>query len=265
MDDVSHRDGRPGFEATRDALIAEPWPLAEGLVERVLALVPSIEVDAAPANLDRLSTAVSLALDALHEPDRLGELARIWAPTLRDVGLTPTHVSTMAREIAGLVAALVTEYDEFEDTGRWTDAASKIAESLSREIERSATSEAERAIEHQPSVPSTPHRPAAAKRATRPPVLRGPDPRPALTDCHRRLEDLVRTLDRLCLKADMVSLGAEVEVARLGKRGRGVAVLVAELRELARRSGDVTREVERTLRRADGLACLPSESKGDVR
>ena len=59
----------------------------------------------------------------------------------------------------------------------------------------------------------------------------------------RRIEDIIGTIDGIAFQTNILALNAAVEAARAGDQGRGFAVVAGEVRALAKRSADASKEI----------------------
>jgi methyl-accepting chemotaxis protein len=65
-----------------------------------------------------------------------------------------------------------------------------------------------------------------------------------ISQCSRRIGDIITTIDEIALQTNLLALNAAVEAARAGEQGRGFAVVAAEVGNLAQRSAAAAKEVK---------------------
>lgn len=64
-----------------------------------------------------------------------------------------------------------------------------------------------------------------------------------ITQSSRRIEDIIGVIDGIAFQTNLLALNAAVEAARAGEQGRGFAVVAAEVRQLAMRSSEASKEI----------------------
>lgn len=65
----------------------------------------------------------------------------------------------------------------------------------------------------------------------------------SITGSSRRIGEIIGVIDNIAFQTNILALNAAVEAARAGEAGRGFAVVAAEVRNLATRSAQASREV----------------------
>lgn len=86
----------------------------------------------------------------------------------------------------------------------------------------------------------------------------------SLFESSQKVEGIIATVQEVANQTHLLALNAAIEAARAGEQGKGFAVVAAEIRKLAERSGDATKEVQSILSliRAESIASVEQIEKG---
>ncbi|WP_043532351.1 methyl-accepting chemotaxis protein [Litchfieldella xinjiangensis] len=180
---------------------------------------------------------------AVESRDEIGELANQFnafvarmQETLRDVRASTTHVYQAAGEIAQGSEELASRTDQAAANLQETSASME-------EITATVNHSADSAQQANQLVLAT----AEVARQGESSMSQVERTMNDINSSAAKISDIISMIDSIAFQTNILALNASVEAARAGEHGRGFAVVAQEVRILASRSSDASREIRQLI------------------
>src|SRR5450830_1446144 len=235
-----------GAEARAAVASGEAWVLGITGMAIVLGLLLAWTIArsitrALGAEPDEVSQAVARVADgdlSLHVNLRTGDTDSIMAAVQRMQTSLVQVVNTVRQGSEAVAAASAQIASGNRDlSGRTEEQASALEETAAsmEELGSTVTHNAENARQANQLAQ------AAAVVAEVVDTMKG------INDSSRKIADIIGVIDGIAFQTNILALNAAVEAARAGEQGRGFAVVAGEVRTLAGRSAEASKEIRRLI------------------
>lgn len=159
------------------------------------------------------------------------------------INTTITEISTVAQNVSESVEEVASGS---EDLNKRTQQAAATLEETSASMEEiTETVKQNSEVSHHASQVATDARDEAVKGAEI--ANKAIHSMSDITDSSQKILDIIGLIDSIAFQTNLLALNAAVEAARAGEHGRGFAVVAGEVRNLAQKSADASKEIKQLI------------------
>ena len=248
-------EARKKVEAQNEQLgraVEEMLSISERVVEGDLSAHVEIEAE---GEIGKLAKAINGMIDGLRSViGQLRETSESVASAASQISSTSQEMAAGAEQQNSQVGEVTSAVEEMTATVMETaQNASKVAEAARGA--QNAAQEGQEAVEQM----------AAGMSKINEVVGEATGRVERLGDSSGRIGEVVSTITEIADQTNLLALNAAIEAARAGEAGRGFAVVADEVRRLAERTMEATREIEGMIRQVQEEVNGVVEVMGDVR
>ena len=230
-----------GLIADNQKHASENQQLVSGMSQLVASIAEDARSVASVASelsgsSDQMAAASGQIATAINEVTRSATtLASLSQDSARDV----EEVAGASRELAASASSSATAADEARQEASRIGAQIQGVAQASQELATAAEGSRDAALRGQQAVVQA----VSAMESIAEAVGRASQTVDQLGHYGQQIGDIVRAIDEIAAQTNLLALNAAIEAARAGEQGRGFAVVAENVRHLAERSSESTKEI----------------------